>query len=270
MRDSHRAEAEGLLVRAVEEEMRRSGGRTDAGTLTARGRAALDSLADAAAEEYAAYVQALDAAEAGAQPLAQRFSRGSLGTPLLVTGVAAVATFGADVAFGTATGKPSARAPSSRWRGPPPPSPRSPPRTGKPPTGGPERSDSPAAPSSCGCSGWRRWRYGASAPSSTSSACSPPRPAPLRRRSPRSRGRLLHRAARTAARRPAPARSWSSRSVICPPVTGRSRDGVPNWRRSRSGCGRPALRRRPNPPSSFCTARPAPDAPRSRCGPRTV
>ncbi|MFF1351063.1 tetratricopeptide repeat protein [Streptomyces sp. NPDC058322] len=104
MRDSHRAEAEGLLVRAVEEETRRSGGRTDAGTLTARGRAALDSLADAAAEEYAAYVQALDAAEAGAQPLAQRFSRGSLGTPLLVTGVAAVAAFGADVAFGTATG----------------------------------------------------------------------------------------------------------------------------------------------------------------------
>ncbi|MCX4845681.1 tetratricopeptide repeat protein [Streptomyces sp. NBC_00893] len=104
MRDSHRAEAEGLLVRAVEEEMRRSGGRADAGTLTARGRAALDSLADTAAEEYAAYVQALDAAEAGAHPLAQRFSRGSLGTPLLVTGVAAVAAFGADVAFGTATG----------------------------------------------------------------------------------------------------------------------------------------------------------------------
>ncbi|MFF8915379.1 tetratricopeptide repeat protein [Streptomyces sp. NPDC015032] len=104
MRDSHRTEAEGLLVRAVEEEVRRSGGRADAGTLTARGRAALDSLAAGAADEYAAYLQALDAAEAGQQPLSQRFSRAALGTPLLVTGVAAVAAFGADVAFGTATG----------------------------------------------------------------------------------------------------------------------------------------------------------------------
>lgn len=104
MRDSHRAEAEGLLVRAVEEAVRRSGGRADAATLTARGRAALDSLAAAAADEYAAYLRALDAAEAGAQPLSQRFSRAAMGTPLLVTGVAAVAAFGADVAFGTATG----------------------------------------------------------------------------------------------------------------------------------------------------------------------
>ncbi|MGW2084782.1 tetratricopeptide repeat protein [Streptomyces sp. NPDC001880] len=104
MRERHRAEVEGLLVRAVEEEVRRSGGRADAATLTARGRAALDSLAAAADDEYAAYVQALDAAEAGAQPLSQRFSRAAMGTPLLVTGVAAVAAFGADVAFGTATG----------------------------------------------------------------------------------------------------------------------------------------------------------------------
>ncbi|MGW9118069.1 tetratricopeptide repeat protein [Streptomyces sp. NPDC055663] len=104
MRDSHRAEAEGLLVRAVEEEVRRSGGRADAATLTARGRAALDSLAAAADDEYAAYLQALDAVEAGTRPLSQRFSRATLGTPLLVTGVAAVAAVGADVAFGTAAG----------------------------------------------------------------------------------------------------------------------------------------------------------------------
>ncbi|WP_406383562.1 tetratricopeptide repeat protein [Streptomyces sp. NBC_01618] len=104
MRDSHRAEAEGLLVRAIEEEVLRSGGRADAGALTARGRAELDSLTAAAADEYAAYLQALDAAEAGQQPLSQRFSRETLGTPLLVTGVAAIAAFGADVAFGTATG----------------------------------------------------------------------------------------------------------------------------------------------------------------------
>ncbi|MGW2845344.1 tetratricopeptide repeat protein [Streptomyces sp. NPDC001274] len=104
MRDSHRAEVEGLLVRAVEEEVRRSGGRADAGTLTARGREALDTLAGAAAEEYAAYVGALEADEAGKRPLSGRLNRATLGTPLLVTGVSAVAAFGADLAFGTTAG----------------------------------------------------------------------------------------------------------------------------------------------------------------------
>ncbi|PCG87640.1 hypothetical protein CIB93_02830 [Streptomyces sp. WZ.A104] len=103
MRDSHRAEAERLLVRAVEEEARRTGGRTDAGALMARARAALDTIAAGAAEEYAAYTRALDSAAAGARPLSERFSRASLGTPLLVTGVAAAAAFTADVALGTET-----------------------------------------------------------------------------------------------------------------------------------------------------------------------
>lgn len=124
MRDSHRAEAERLLVRAVEEEVRRSGGRTDAAGLLARGRAALDSLVADAGEEYTAYVQALDAMEAGQQPLSQRLSKATMGTPLLVTGVAAVAAFGADVALGTRPGRRSARAPSSPSRAPRPPSPR--------------------------------------------------------------------------------------------------------------------------------------------------
>ncbi|MGN9792301.1 tetratricopeptide repeat protein [Streptomyces sp. OZ13] len=104
MRDGHRAEAERLLARAVEEEVRRSGGSSDAGTLLARGRAALDSMAAGASEEYAAYEQALTEAEAGQQPLSQRFSRETLGAPVLVTAVAAVAAIGADVALGTATG----------------------------------------------------------------------------------------------------------------------------------------------------------------------
>ncbi|WP_406146314.1 tetratricopeptide repeat protein [Streptomyces sp. NBC_01012] len=105
MRDSHRAEAERLLVRAVEEEARRSGGRTDTGALLARARGALDTtMAAGAAEEYAAYTRALDAAGAGQQPLSARFSRATLGTPLLVTGVAAAAAFAADLALGTATG----------------------------------------------------------------------------------------------------------------------------------------------------------------------
>ena len=103
MRDSHRAEAERLLVRAVEEEARRTGGRTDSGALLARARGALDTMAAGAAEEYAAYTRALDDSGAG-QPLSARFSRATLGTPLLVTGVAAAAAFGADLALGTATG----------------------------------------------------------------------------------------------------------------------------------------------------------------------
>ncbi|WP_030355748.1 tetratricopeptide repeat protein [Streptomyces scopuliridis] len=104
MRESHRAEAEGLLVRAVEEEVRRSGGRTEGNTLLARGRSALDAMAAGADEEYAAYVRALDAERAERPPLSERFSRQSLGTPALVTSVAAVAAVGADVALGTATG----------------------------------------------------------------------------------------------------------------------------------------------------------------------
>ncbi|MEV7865568.1 tetratricopeptide repeat protein [Streptomyces sp. NPDC088124] len=104
MRESHRAEAERLLVRAVEEEVRRSGGRTDGNALLARGRGALDAMAAGADEEYAAYTQALDATRAQAVPLSERFSRQSIGTPALVTSVAAVAAIGADVALGTATG----------------------------------------------------------------------------------------------------------------------------------------------------------------------
>ncbi|MGW3400558.1 ABC transporter ATP-binding protein [Streptomyces zhihengii] len=104
MRDSHRAEAERLLGRAVEEEVRRSGGRTDGQLLLSRARAELDALAASAGEEYAAYEQALDEAEAGALPLSERFSRRHVGTPALVTAVAAAAAVGADMALGTATG----------------------------------------------------------------------------------------------------------------------------------------------------------------------
>ncbi|MFD3947335.1 tetratricopeptide repeat protein [Streptomyces sp. NPDC058579] len=104
MRDSHRADAERLLARAVEEEVRRSGGRSDATTLLARGRAALDTMAASAGEEYAAYLRALEETEAGQRSLGDRFSRAAVGTPVLVTAVAAVAAFGADLALGTASG----------------------------------------------------------------------------------------------------------------------------------------------------------------------
>lgn len=104
MRDSHRAEAERLLVRAVEEETRRGGAPVDREALLARGREALDGLAAAAAEEYAAYVAALDEAAAGQQSLGEAFRHGSTSTALLVSAVAALAAAGADMAFGVAAG----------------------------------------------------------------------------------------------------------------------------------------------------------------------
>ncbi|WP_369197054.1 tetratricopeptide repeat protein [Streptomyces djakartensis] len=104
MRDGHRGEAERLLARAVEEEVRRSGGRTDGGVLLARGRAALDEMARSAAEEYEAYTRALDEAAAGQLTFGQRYAREGAGTPLLVAGAAAVAAVVADLALGTGTG----------------------------------------------------------------------------------------------------------------------------------------------------------------------
>ncbi|MGW3353880.1 tetratricopeptide repeat protein [Streptomyces bungoensis] len=104
MRDGHRAEAERLLVRAVEEEVRRSGGRTDGQVLLTRARDALDSMARTAAEEYEAYTRALDASEAGRVTFGQRYARAGAGTALLVAAVAAAAAAVADLSLGTGPG----------------------------------------------------------------------------------------------------------------------------------------------------------------------
>ncbi|MFD5516415.1 tetratricopeptide repeat protein [Streptomyces sp. NPDC127066] len=104
MRDGHRAEAERLLVRAVEEEVRRSGGRADGTALLSRARASLDAMAETAAEEYAAYTRALDESEAGRQTFGQRFAREGSGTPLLVAAVGALAAVACDLALGTGAG----------------------------------------------------------------------------------------------------------------------------------------------------------------------
>ncbi|MGW7409220.1 tetratricopeptide repeat protein [Streptomyces sp. NPDC054833] len=104
MRDSHRAEAERLVVRAVEEEVRRSGGRVDGQVLLSRARGALDAMAQTAAEEYEAYTRGLDEADAGRQTFGQRYAREGAGTPLLIAAVAAVAATVADLALGTAAG----------------------------------------------------------------------------------------------------------------------------------------------------------------------
>ncbi|MFE1773470.1 tetratricopeptide repeat protein [Streptomyces sp. NPDC059008] len=104
LRADHREAAQALLTRAVEEEVRRSDGRLDAGTLLGRAQAALEEVAGSAAEEYTAYVRALDEAAAGQPSLAQRLSRRELGTPAVATAVAAMAAFGTDLAYGTGAG----------------------------------------------------------------------------------------------------------------------------------------------------------------------
>ncbi|MCC9709352.1 tetratricopeptide repeat protein [Streptomyces sp. MNU76] len=104
MRDSHRGEAERLLVRAVEEEVRRSGGRTDGVVLLGRARASLDSMAQNAAEEYETYTRALDESEAGRPTFRQRYAKEGSGTPLLVAAVAAGTAVVADLSFGVAPG----------------------------------------------------------------------------------------------------------------------------------------------------------------------
>ncbi|MFG2604351.1 tetratricopeptide repeat protein [Streptomyces sp. NPDC048514] len=104
MRDNHRAEAERLLARAVEEEVRRSGGRIDGQLLLSRARGALDVIAGPAGEEYEAYTRALDEAEAGRLTFGRRFARQGAGTALLAAAVAALAAAVADVSLGTGAG----------------------------------------------------------------------------------------------------------------------------------------------------------------------
>ncbi|MFJ2767601.1 tetratricopeptide repeat protein [Streptomyces sp. NPDC087300] len=104
MRDSHRAEAERLLARAVEEEVRRAGGRVDGGVLLSRARGALDAMAQTAGEEYDTYTHALDEAQAGQLTFGQRYAREGAGTPLLVAVVAAIAAGVSDLSFGTSIG----------------------------------------------------------------------------------------------------------------------------------------------------------------------
>ncbi|MGW0881648.1 tetratricopeptide repeat protein [Streptomyces sp. NPDC002671] len=104
MRDSHRAEAERLLVRAVEEEVRRSGGRVDGQLLLSRARDALDAMGQTAAEEYDAYTRALDESQAGRLTFGQRYAREGAGTALLAAVVAAGAAAVADLSLGTGAG----------------------------------------------------------------------------------------------------------------------------------------------------------------------
>ncbi|MCS0602433.1 tetratricopeptide repeat protein [Streptomyces sp. LP11] len=104
MRDGHRVEAERLVARAVEEEVRRSGGRIDGQLLLSRARGALDAMAESAGEEYAAYTRALDEAEEGRLTFGRRYARAGGRTALLAAGVGAVAAAVADLSLGTGAG----------------------------------------------------------------------------------------------------------------------------------------------------------------------
>ncbi|RKN07589.1 tetratricopeptide repeat protein [Streptomyces radicis] len=70
--ERHLADVEGLLTRAADEEVRRSGGRLDSAQLLQRARAALAEILRPAQEEYAAYAQA--EAEGAPVRLADRFA----------------------------------------------------------------------------------------------------------------------------------------------------------------------------------------------------
>ncbi|PRH79612.1 hypothetical protein C6N75_08495 [Streptomyces solincola] len=72
--------------------------------LLARGRAALESMAASAGEEYAAYARASQESGQDRPALSERLSRQAVAGPALVTVVAAVAAAGADLALGTAAG----------------------------------------------------------------------------------------------------------------------------------------------------------------------
>ncbi|MGW9027510.1 tetratricopeptide repeat protein [Streptomyces sp. NPDC055722] len=104
MRDGHRTEAERLLARAVEEEVRRSGGRTNGAVLLSRARGALDAMAQTAAEEYEAYTRALDEVEAGRLTFGQRYAKEGATTALAVAVVAAATACAADLVLGTGGG----------------------------------------------------------------------------------------------------------------------------------------------------------------------
>lgn len=104
LREDDRAEAERLVARAVEEEVRRSGGATDGSVLFARARSALDEMSVRAAEEYAGYRSALDTAAPGR--LGERFTARAVGPAVggLAAAVVAVALFDRGHGFGDAMG----------------------------------------------------------------------------------------------------------------------------------------------------------------------
>ncbi|MCQ4082224.1 tetratricopeptide repeat protein [Streptomyces sp. RB6PN25] len=97
MREEHRADAERLLEHAVAEEAGGSKRPVDEKLLLSRARAALDEIAAGAAEEYAAYLHALDAEPADP-------AREPLGTPLLLAGVCGATAFAIDLGQGLSGG----------------------------------------------------------------------------------------------------------------------------------------------------------------------
>ncbi|WP_062207107.1 tetratricopeptide repeat protein [Streptomyces sp. NBRC 109706] len=88
--ERHRTEVDRLLERAVQEEARRSAGRSSADQLLQRARASIDEIVRPAREEYTAFVEA--EREAAPSRLADRFAPRVLGGLAAAVGAAAVAT----------------------------------------------------------------------------------------------------------------------------------------------------------------------------------
>ncbi|MEV6005269.1 tetratricopeptide repeat protein [Streptomyces sp. NPDC051976] len=95
LRAPHRGEVDRLLVRAVADQ----GADVDAKALLARARERLDEIADAAAEEYTAYLRALDAESTA--PAVRPPSRAA---QALVAGITAAVAFGVDLGQGLSVG----------------------------------------------------------------------------------------------------------------------------------------------------------------------
>ncbi|UCM90059.1 tetratricopeptide repeat protein [Streptomyces marincola] len=90
LHERHRPEIDGLLARAVDEEVRRSEGRVDGERLLRRAREGLADILRPAQEEYEAYARA--EAENAPGRLADRFTARTVGGPAGAAGAAALAT----------------------------------------------------------------------------------------------------------------------------------------------------------------------------------
>ena len=155
LRDSHRTEVERLLTRAVEEEVRRSGGRTDGGVLLEprAGLAGRDG-GDRGRGVRRVCARAGRGGRRQQTALGDAGARAAVGTPALAAAVAAVAGLrrGSHLRHlgGHGAGRGRDRGGGGRGGGRPQAHRGA---TGRPPTDRRRCATSPAGPSSCGCSG---------------------------------------------------------------------------------------------------------------------
>lgn len=255
-----------MLAEAVEEEVRRSEGRVDGAQLLRRARGALDEIARPAHEEYTAYRQA----EADSAPgrLLDRFGREALGGLAGAAGAAALATLllvaGRDestatavrdaglVALAAVLGFTLRAVAAHLWSAE-------------------RQAGSRHQPG--GVDQLRlAWRSALDVRGIRPYLEQQRALAPRRDATGRGAGSGRATAARrpapgTGRARPAPVRCWPVPSTGCPTGAIRSSAAAASSPSSPSGSTGTAPAPTPGPPSSCCTARPAPGAPCWRAGP---